>query len=190
MGLWEFCFDGYRHFDLQYDKKFDGCDHVFSFEYQQIREWLLPSWLMATQAFMSIALVTIITALVTLSLLLIRWPLKTVMKHEWKMIGFCFWCQAVTSVSVLLAIIVFGSMCWSRSWLLYPNFNYLSWSYIFAVICCGFEIISGAMLLHEMYMAKERKREAMNLLQMQPQNNYGPMPVPLNFDVHSNQGYI
>lgn len=52
------------------------------------------------------------------------------------------------AASLLLAVVVFGTMCWSRSWLLNPNYNYLSWSYAFAVICGGFEIFAGMMLLY------------------------------------------
>jgi hypothetical protein len=42
MGLWEFCFDGFRYPRFQFDKKFTGCHYVFSEEYRIIREWLLP----------------------------------------------------------------------------------------------------------------------------------------------------
>ena len=32
------------------------------------------------------------------------------------------------SVMLVLTCLVFGLSCWDRTWLLYPNWNYLSWS--------------------------------------------------------------
>lgn len=51
-------------------------------------------------------------------------------------------------VSIFFAVLVFGVMCWSRDWLLNPNFNYLSWSYAFAVVAGGIHAFSGFTLLH------------------------------------------
>lgn len=42
MGLWEYCFEDYRHPNYQFDKLFTGCHYVYSKEYHIIREWLLP----------------------------------------------------------------------------------------------------------------------------------------------------
>ncbi|CAG0886162.1 unnamed protein product [Darwinula stevensoni] len=48
---------------------------------------------------------------------------------------------------LFLAVVVFGSMCFSRDWLMYPNFNYISWSYGFAVIAMFSHAAAGALLL-------------------------------------------
>ena len=53
-----------------------------------------------------------------------------------------------TVISIFWAVFVFGIMCWSRDWLLNPNFNYLSWSYAFAVISGGIHAFAGLMMLH------------------------------------------
>lgn len=42
MGLWNFCFRNYRHPSYQYDELFDGCHWVFSYKYQNIRDWMQP----------------------------------------------------------------------------------------------------------------------------------------------------
>lgn len=42
MGLWNFCFKNYRHPSYQYDELFDGCHWVFSYKYQNIRDWMQP----------------------------------------------------------------------------------------------------------------------------------------------------
>lgn len=54
------------------------------------------AWLMAVQTFMTIALLASMTTLVTVSLVLIRWPMQTILRFEWHLTGFCFLCQAVT----------------------------------------------------------------------------------------------
>ena len=42
MGLWEFCFDGFRYPKYQYDHKFMGCNYIFTEEYRIIWQWMLP----------------------------------------------------------------------------------------------------------------------------------------------------
>ncbi|GFX76248.1 uncharacterized protein TNCV_1233851 [Trichonephila clavipes] len=44
MGLWNFCFKNYRHPSYQYDELFDGCHWVFSYKYQNIRDWMQPDF--------------------------------------------------------------------------------------------------------------------------------------------------
>lgn len=42
------------------------------------------------------------------------------------------------AILLFLAVSIFGGECWRRDWLMYPNFNYLSWSYGLAVIAMFF----------------------------------------------------
>ena len=56
----------------------------------------LSAWFMAVQTFMTIALLASMTTLVTVSLILMRWPMQMIMRYEWHLTGFCFLCQAVT----------------------------------------------------------------------------------------------
>jgi hypothetical protein len=44
----------------------------------------------------------------------------------------------LAAVLLFLAVSIFGGECWRRDWLMYPNFNYLSWSYGLAVISMFF----------------------------------------------------
>lgn len=61
-------------------------------------------------------------------------------------------------VSIFFAVLVFGVMCWSRDWLLNPNFNYLSWSYAFAVVAGGIHALAGFALLNvSSYHGHDRK---------------------------------
>jgi hypothetical protein len=43
-----------------------------------------------------------------------------------------------SAILLFLAVSIFGGECWRRDWLMYPNFNYLSWSYGLAVISMFF----------------------------------------------------
>lgn len=52
-----------------------------------IREWLLPGWLMSVQAFVTLALMLSFTAQVLLALVIIRWPLRTVLRYEWMFVS-------------------------------------------------------------------------------------------------------
>jgi hypothetical protein len=42
LGLWDFCFNNYRHPPYQYDERFHGCHWVYSSKFQNIRDWLQP----------------------------------------------------------------------------------------------------------------------------------------------------
>ena len=37
---------------------------------------------------------------------------------------------------MFLSVVIFYAQCWARDWLLYPNWNYPSWSYAFACFTC------------------------------------------------------
>ena len=39
----------------------------------------------------------------------------------------------IAGMIMLLNVLVFCLSCWSRDWLLYPNYNYLSWSFAMAL---------------------------------------------------------
>ena len=134
MGLWEFCFHRFRYPNYQFDDLFDGCHYVFSRKYYVIWEWLLPGWLMAVQAFMTLALIFSCSGHIISSMLLVRWPLKFVFRYQWQMLALCALFNALKTFTLFLSVAIFGGQCWRRDWMLYPNFNYLSWSYAFAVI--------------------------------------------------------
>jgi len=171
MGLWEFCFNRFRYPNYQFDKLFDGCHYIFSQEYYVIWEWLLPGWLMAVQAFMTLGLIFSCLAQITATLLLTRWPLNFVFRYQWQLLGLCGVFNAAKTFSLFLAVAVFGGQCWRRDWLLYPNFNYLSWSYAFAVISMAFAGLSTACFYFDTKKMLKIKKHGSNLvMQMQPTN--------------------
>lgn len=62
-----------------------------------IREWLLPGWLMAVQTFVTLGLILSFTAQVLLACVIIRWPLRTVLRYEWIFVSISFVMVALCS---------------------------------------------------------------------------------------------
>jgi len=174
MGLWEFCFYKFRHPDYQFDHLFTGCHALYGQEYRLIREKLLPGWLMVVQFFVTVAFIASYVGQVVIVALLLRFPLEVILKYEWQFVGLAFVFKSLTSVLLFLAICVFGALCWDRDWLLYPNYNYVSWSYALATFSCLGHIISASLLFREIKLAKARKaRNKALTMQMFPPPGFG-----------------
>ncbi|CAG9575835.1 unnamed protein product [Danaus chrysippus] len=168
MGLWEYCFDRFRFPAYQYDKYFDGCHYIFGSELYTIREYLLPGWLMAVQSFVTLGLMFSFTSQVLLACVIIRMPLRTVLRYEWIFVSAAFVLVALSSLFLFLAVAIFGGNCYRRDWLLYPSFNVLSWSYAFAVIAFILFGLAAILLFLESRKLYELRLEAKNLVaQMQ-----------------------
>ncbi|XP_030032491.1 uncharacterized protein LOC119191007 [Manduca sexta] len=168
MGLWEYCFDNFRYPPYQLDKLFNGCHYVFSHEYYVIREYLLPAWLMAVQSFVTLALMLSFTAQVLLACVIVRWPLRTVLRYEWIFVSVAFGMVAISSLFLFLAVAIFGGNCYRRDWMIYPSFNVLSWSYAFAVVAFILFGFAAILLYLESRKLYELRSEAKNLVaQMQ-----------------------
>ncbi|OXU17041.1 uncharacterized protein LOC100119038 [Nasonia vitripennis] len=176
MGLWEYCFENFRYPYYQFDKLFNGCHHVFSQEYYVIREWLLPGWLMVVQAFVTMALLLSFFGQAVLVLILVRFPLKFVLENEWLLSSIVCACDALAGALLFLAVSIFGGQCWRRDWMMYPNFNHLSWSYGLGVISFMFHAVGAFFLYLDAKANYKRRRESKNLvMQMQPnpQSHHG-----------------
>ncbi|XP_046392331.1 uncharacterized protein LOC124160516 [Ischnura elegans] len=169
MGLWEYCFEDFRYPYYQFNTLFDGCHYIFSEKYYVLREWLLPGWLMVVQAFVTLALMLSFTSQVIIALELIRWPLEFVLLHEWLLSGIAAIANAIAAKLLLLSVMIFGIACWRRDWMLYPNFNYLSWSFGFAVCSMFLHFIAAAFIYMDAKKGWEYRQESRNLVvQMHP----------------------
>lgn len=166
MGLWEMCFDNFRFPYFQFDKLWNGCHAMWGTEFRLIREWLMPWWLMVVQLFAVLAFTICFIEQVLLTCLLLRFPLEWVLRFEWQMVVFTTVCNGVISVLLFLCLAVFGGCCWDRAWVLYPNYNYVSWSYAVAGFSMLAHIVATYILFFESKNAKE-KREHNNALVMQ-----------------------
>ncbi|XP_022913653.1 uncharacterized protein [Onthophagus taurus] len=171
MGLWEYCFENFRYPYDQFNKVFTGCYHVFSEEYFLIREWILPPWLMAVQAFVTMSFLLSFGAQTIMALQLCRWPLDFVLQYEWILSAIDFISCTATTVFMFFAVMVFGCSHTRRDWLMYPNYNYLSWSYGFAVLSFFFHGFAALYLYKEAKLSYELREKSRNLItQMDHQN--------------------
>jgi hypothetical protein len=165
LGLWDFCFNNYRHPPYQYDEKFNGCHYIYSSKYQNIRDWLQPGWFIFVQGMMSIGLILSIGCLISLSIVLMYYMTR----YQVATIGTALVFQATTALCLFLAVIVFGIMAFERSWLLYPPYNHLDWAYYVCIVALVTSILGTALLAFEYLAAKEKRKKLNNLVyNMQP----------------------
>ena len=56
----------------------------------------------------------------------------------------------LVTVLLVVSVGVFGWCCWGRDWLLYPNYNYLSWGWGTAVLSAIFHALTSLLDLREL----------------------------------------
>ncbi|KAF4526167.1 hypothetical protein B566_EDAN008204 [Ephemera danica] len=169
MGLWEFCFDQFRYPYYQFDKLFTGCHYIFSQELYVIREWLLPGWLMAVQAFVTTAFILSYTSQILTACQLVRWPLNFVLEYEWLLSGISCIGNAAAAVLLFLAVCIFGGESFRKDWMMYPQYNFISWSYGLAVISMFFHAFAALLIYQDARKNWERRNDDHNLvMQMHP----------------------
>ncbi|UYV77751.1 pck [Cordylochernes scorpioides] len=154
LGLWEACFSNYHHPKYQYDSTFDGCHGFLSQRFMNLREWLQPGWFIFVQAMMVLALLFSLSSLVLVGLLMMRYLLQ----YELLMMAAILCLTSLAALPTLFAVSVFGALAFDRSWIQYPNFNHLSWSYALAVVSFFMHLISAGLLLRETCSARDRHR--------------------------------
>ncbi|KAI1305210.1 hypothetical protein HDE_01540 [Halotydeus destructor] len=165
LGLWDFCFNNYRHPPYQYDEKFNGCHFIYSSKFQNIRDWLQPGWFIFVQAMMVIALLLSVCCLCTLAIVMMYY----LVKYQVTVIAAAAALQGASAVPLFLAVVVFGVMAFDRSWLLFPNYNHLDWAFFVAILSLIMSTLATGLLGLEMVAAKERRKKFDNLVyNMQP----------------------
>ena len=60
--------------------------------------------------------------------------------------------------------LIFCFSCWSRSWLLYPNYNYLSWGWAAALLASWAHLAATLLFLAEARRERARRPEYEDLL--------------------------
>jgi len=169
MGLWEFCFEHFRFPRFQFDRVFTGCGMIWGDEYRLIREWMMPWWLILVQLAAGIAFIVSFSAQIIDTCLLLRMPMEHILRFEYNLVMLTFTMKCVTAVLLLFCLIMFGACCWDRGWLLYPNFNYVSWSYAMAGFAMLIHGAAAYLMFLEVQFAKDRKEKNQALLmQMYP----------------------
>merc|ERR1712106_447019 len=185
LGLWTVCFDKVRHPHVQFEKLYDGCYSMWGDELRMISYWISPGWMIAIQTSSSCALiVSLLSQLCSVGLVL-RTPRSVVLRFEGKLITIASACDGFSGLVMLLNVLVFSLSCWSRDWLLYPNYNYLSWSFALAMGSVLAFLSSLICHIKERKFAKARETKNLNILyKIYPSLN----PSLGSFDVSSATG--
>jgi len=129
LGLWTSCFYLFRHPKVQFDQLYHGCYSVWGDSLKMIAYWMVPGWMILIQVMTTLALITSITAQVVSVCLVLRSPLQVVLRFERRLMKVLMLLNLISAVFMSVSVTVFPLYCWRRDYLLYPNYNYLSWSY-------------------------------------------------------------
>ncbi|XP_023326583.1 uncharacterized protein LOC111700009 [Eurytemora carolleeae] len=90
-------------------------------------------------------------------------------RFEWQVVLASCVMKCLVAILIFIGICLFGGSCWDRGWLLYPNYNYVSWSYAFACFAMVAHGVAGFFMFREERAAKERRDRNMALvMQMYP----------------------
>jgi len=169
MGIWEACFYRFRYPRNQIDKLFTGCHQIWGTEYRELREWLLQPWLMLVQFLMCVSFIFSFLSQIFDVGLLLRMPLERVLRFEYRLVFVSFLMKSLTAILLFITVCLFGGSCWDRGWLLYPNYNYVSWSYAAACFSMVAHGVAGWYMYLETRDAIERRDRNMALvMQMYP----------------------
>lgn len=169
MGLWEFCFDNYRFPYFQFDKLWHGCHATYGDEFRLIREWMSPWWLIIVQMFSIVAFVVATIGQLLMVALILRIPLAWILQFEVQLVRGNFLCNCIAAIFLFLCVTIFGGCCWNRDWLMYPNYNYPSWSYGLACFSILIHCWAAYLMFLEGKLAKEKKDQNKALvMQMYP----------------------
>lgn len=99
----------------------------------------------------------------------------------------------LSAVLLFISVCVFGAECWDRDWLLYPNYNYVSWSYASALFANVAHIAATFFMFIESKAAKERKQTNKTLLMKLKPNLYvNPYAMSSQYSgsFHGSSGYL
>lgn len=175
MGPWEACFYRFRFPRFQFDHLFTGCHQVWGHEYRLIREWLLPPWLLAVQALLLLALLISIFARILSVLAILRLPVAVFLRYGERLLLTWVVADLLAFSLLLLASTTFAICCWSRQWLLYPNYNYLSWAWVACLLSSWAHAVAAFTAHTQLGQEKARRPQNLSLL-----NELEPAPLSLS----------
>ncbi len=143
VGLWQICFNMYRHrFDF-YGKIYTGCWWIFSPETRQLFSWISTEWFRVVQAFSTLSLITMLFALVMIYILARSKQLGKVSSRYVLATAF----TTLTSAFFMgIAVITFGVCGKNRDWMPRWQQNWFGWSFIVAIVACILETVVGKWL--------------------------------------------
>jgi len=131
-GLWQVCFNMYRHRFDYYGKIYHGCWWLFSPEIRLLRSWISNNWLRWVQALSSLSLVASFFAVIAALLILRN---KDGYKSS-KQVLTAAVLHGLAGILMLATVILFGIMGKRRDWMMNWQFNWFGWSFQLAIVAC------------------------------------------------------
>lgn len=160
LGLWDFCFQDYRHPSYQYDTKFTGCHWIYSPVYTNIRDWLQPTWFMFVQAVMTIALCVSTLGLLAVSIIFMHFLIQ----YQLIILSITLVCHVFTTMLLFFALSTFYFKAFDKSWIMYPDFNHVDWAFFFALVSLGGNGFASYLYYQEIKTLKERMLKMKRLI--------------------------
>jgi hypothetical protein len=146
VGLWQICFNHYRHrFDF-YGKIYTGCWWIFSPETRMLFSWISTTWLRWVQALCTLSLFGQLFTLIMIYTLVTS---QTISKVSSTFILSTSYVTLGTGLFQTIAVITFGMRGKDRDWMPRWQQNWYGWSFIVACIACFFQVAAGLVLLFE-----------------------------------------
>lgn len=146
VGLWQICFNHYRHrFDF-YGKIYQGCWWIFSPEIYKLFSWLSTTWFRVVQAFSTLSMIFSLFSLIAILMLSLSRELSKVSSRY--VLGTAL-LTLTSGIFMAIAVITFGVRGKDRDWMPRWQQNWYGWSFIVAIVSCILEIIVGFVLLFE-----------------------------------------
>lgn len=162
LGLWVHCFRSLPD-PNQYNPRrfFVGCRWIydpFTTGYDQIRGFLVPGFMVATQFFFTLCFISVLlSAILTLLYFLCCGP---DMKQFLTLIRINSWSLLIGGICGCIAVIVFASCANQNGWMPGHENNFFGWSFILAcigVIAC---LVSSTLFFVDLYVQKRKKDQS------------------------------
>ncbi|VEN57537.1 unnamed protein product [Callosobruchus maculatus] len=176
LGLWTHCFrslpDPSTAF-TDHQRFFVGCRWIydpFTTGYDQIRGYLVPDFMVATQFFFTLCLIAVLlSAILTLIYFLCCGPEQD---HFLTLIGLNAWILLAGGLSGAIAVIVFACLSNKNGWMPGHDNNFFGWSFILGCIGVIATLIASICFFVENHVQKrkqERMMESQSRLEMEPE---------------------
>ncbi|XP_046392332.1 uncharacterized protein LOC124160517 [Ischnura elegans] len=168
LGLWTHCFRSLGDpIDEHQRRFFVGCRWVydpFTHGYDEIRGYLLPPFMIATQFFYTISFLFVLIAFIQVLLFfLCCGPDQGKYALLISLIGYCL---IVAGISGGIAVIIFASLANGKGWMPDHQNTFLDWSFGMAVVGSFAAVIDAILFLTE---AKIQKKKNANIKDSQAQ---------------------
>lgn len=159
LGLWVHCFrslpdvndDGQRRF-------FVGCRWVydpFTTGYDEIRGFLLPAFMIATQFFFTLAFIgMLVSGIGVLIFFLCAGPDQ---KHFIKLIRAVGYVVLASGICASIAVIVFASLGNRNNWMPEHANNWFGWSFVLACVGAVMALVAAPLFLTEANVQRRKR---------------------------------